>query len=300
MWRRGLGACIGGQVERSPERKRAVLLVGHGSESIEYSCGSIRLLANRLRLHPALGQVEPAFIHGKPSLTTILERFSGEWHICVVPMFAAEGHYTSTAIPAALKAARKAGSSCILEQAPALGLQPAYTASLASRARHLAVRAGIDPSRAAFLAIGHGSRRVSGPIDDAAGRLAAAMLPDFAASQALYLDCEPRAASWPMRVSATEIVVAPVFFSDARHAGEDVPRLFGAGGRFPTNRDEIAGPWSVEGRRVWYATMPPVTDDVVEIIASLACRGERHGGPGDGARAVKPRQQGSSAIGGAA
>jgi len=295
--RRGLTASIDGQIEPSLERKRAVLLVGHGSESIGNSCTSIRTLVDRLRLHPALGQVEAAFIHGEPSLTAVLGRFSGEIHVCVVPMFAAEGYYTTSAIPAALEAAREIRPSFALRQVPALGSQPAYTASLASRARQLAVRAGIDPSRTAFLAIGHGSQRASGPIDDAAGRLAAAMRRDFAASQALYLDCEPRAASWPMQVSAPNIVVAPVFFSGARHAGEDVPRLFGLGDRPSTNRDEITGPWFAEGRSVWYATMPPVTDCVVDIIASLARGGGRHGGPGDHARATKSRQRALVAIG---
>ncbi len=253
----------------------AVVLVAHGAEGMLGAGASLRLLAERLRRRSQLGRVEFAFIHGPPALAAVLDLLIAETSICVVPMFAAEGHHTRSIMPADIQAVVASRPWCAIQQAPALGVHPTYTQSLARRLRELVARAGVEPANADVLAIGHGSRRTSGLRDDAARRLADALRPEFASSQALYLDGEPSAASWPMHVQAPDLVVVPVFFSDARHASADVPRLFGRPGSMPALADVIDGPWLHAGRRLWYATMPPVSNCVADIVVELTYRDRR-------------------------
>lgn len=210
-----------------------------------------------------------SLVHGGRPPVQALERLAGAGPVCVVPMFAAEGHYTKSIVAGAIEAARARRPWSEVRQLQALGLQPGYTALLAARVRRLAVRAGVEPAGATFLAIGHGSQRASGPPDDAAQRLARVLRRDFAASLALYLECAPLASSWPGRLATRDAVVAPVLFSDARHAIRDVPALFGLAGSLSGGGDRITGPWPVDGRRIWYATLPPSAPDLAALIAGL-------------------------------
>ena len=286
MHRGGATARAGGQPGPAKIRGPAVILVAHGSKSVEAAGASARTLAERLRAHKDLGAVEVAFIHDRPSLADALAHLADELEVCIVPLFAAEGFHTLSAIPAAVETARANRPGQILRQASALGALPAYVGSLARRLRHLTAGTGIDRSKAAFLAIGHGSRHWAVPADDAASRLADALRPDFGTSDALYLDCEPAATSWPSRIAASTLVVAPVFFSDARHVARDVPHLFGLADHPPAIADALSGPWIAEGRSVWYADLPAVTSCVVNLIADLALSATKEGA--EPMRAMKP------------
>ncbi|MCC7045507.1 MAG: hypothetical protein IT562_02225 [Alphaproteobacteria bacterium] len=277
---------------RNPCRP-AVLLVGHGSENIEDSCASIERLGDRLRGRPEFAAVATAYVRGGMPLERALQRLAVAGPICVVPMFAAEGHYTKSLVATKIAAARERWPQIEVQQIQALGLQPGYVATLAARTRQLARVAGIETGGATFLAIGHGSPRAPGLPDDAAARLARALRPHFAAVRALYLQCAPLASAWHGQVRTRDAVVAPVLFSDARHAIRDVPALFGLGGSLAGGDDRIAGPWPIDGKRIWYATLPPSAPDVADLIADLAL-GLRWTGGHRGAAAARPSSSNAS------
>ncbi|MBL8699622.1 MAG: hypothetical protein JNK67_14685 [Alphaproteobacteria bacterium] len=253
-----------------PGRDPALVLVAHGASHNPTAGTSLRRLAEALRRRCADTTVAVAYVHGEPTLPAVLDSLGTEDAVCVVPMFAAEGHHTREVVRPALDAARRKRPLRRLMQAPALGTSPAYTASLARRLLALVSAAGIDPRGAAMLAIGHGRRGLSSPPDDAARRLAEALHPAFATSLALYLDGEPAAASWATRVAETDVVVAPVFFSDAQHASVDVPAIFGGPARSPGGADGIEGPWICAGRRIWSVALPPASGCVADIVVGLA------------------------------
>lgn len=259
----------------TPARESAVVLVAHGAPHHPGAGTSLRRLAESLRRRRSGAIAEVAFVHGEPTLDRALAGLSNEPSVCVVPMFGAEGHHTRRVIPDTLDAARSLRPWCSLRQAPALGILPAYTRSLARRLRALVADAALDAAQAAFVAIGHGRRGTTAAPDDAASRLEAALRHDFAASQALYLDGAPAAADWPMRIDRADVVVAPVFFSDAQHAAADVPKIFGLADMRPALTDGIAGPFTCDGRRVWIAALPPASACVADIVVDLARRGER-------------------------
>lgn len=257
-----------------PTGAPAVVLVGHGAAGAA-SGTSIRALADRLVDRGDCGAVEVAFLSGQPSLAAVLARLACASEICVVPLLAGEGHFTQTTLAEMLRdASDRRSTGDPVRQAPALGSHPWFTTFLAGHLHRLVAEAGIDRTGSAFLAIGHGSRRTAGRAD-AAVRLADAMRSDFAVSLALHLDSEPFAASWPALIAARDIVVAPVFFSDGRHARVDVPRLFGFDREAPNDAQRLLGPWPHLGRRVWYATIPIACDAVADIVVRIVRSGAR-------------------------
>lgn len=249
----------------------AVVLVAHGSASEDANGTSLGILADRLRTRPGMGAVEVAFLHGSPNLPDALERLAVEREIRIAPMFAAEGYYTTTVIPALIAAAVTRRPRQSFRQLLPIGTHPGYVSSLARRLKRLALSADIDLASTALLAIGHGSRHPKASGREATAGLAQSLRDEFRSSDALYLDREPRAASWPSRIEAQSVLVAPVFFSDARHLRHDVPALFGLGCRVPGTYDSISGPSASHGKTIWYAEMPAVTACIADVVVDLAC-----------------------------
>lgn len=258
-----------GAVASNARRERAVVLVAHGAADSPTAGTSLRRLAGELRRRCADTTVAVAHIHGEPTLPSVLDALDVEDSVWIVPMFAAEGHHTRARLPAALDDARARRPAQAIRQTAALGTLPAYTRSLARRLRKLVAATAIDARTAALVAIGHGRRGATTPPDDAARRLADALRPDFAESLALYLDGEPSAAAWATRTTSTDVVVVPVFFSDAHHASLDVPRIFGRPATHPAPADGIDGPWPCAGRRIWSVALPPASICVADIVLDL-------------------------------
>jgi len=248
----------------------SIVLVAHGSTSGGAAGTAVGVLADRLRARPDAGPVEIAFLHGSPNLPQALARLAEAREVWVLPMFAAEGHFTASVIPAAIATAAALRPHQLLRQLPPIGTHAGYVSSIARRLRRLVSHAGIDLGEMAFLAIGHGSRHAGARDRDAAEGLARSLRSECRSSEALYLDCEPRADAWASRVTETSVVVAPVFFSDAGHARCDVPRLFGLGHRTPATADAMVGPITCQGKTIWYAELPPSTACVADLILDLA------------------------------
>lgn len=247
----------------------AIVLVAHGSASEDSAGASIDILADRLRGRPGAGPIETAFLRGSPSLPDVLARLSEVREIRILPMFAAEGYYTASVIPAAIADAGALRPRQLLRQMLPIGTHPGYVSSIAHRLRTLVSNAGIDPAGTSFLAIGHGSRHAAEGGRGAAEGLARSLRAEFRSSEALYLDREPKADAWVSRVAGTSVVVAPVFFSDASHVRCDVPALFGLGCRVPATVDAICGPVDCRGKTIWYAEMPPSAACVADLVSDL-------------------------------
>ncbi|MBM3524179.1 MAG: hypothetical protein FJX57_14590, partial [Alphaproteobacteria bacterium] len=269
-----------------PRRGPALILVAHGAQQRPTAGTALRRLAAQLREHRGTAAVEVAYLHAEPGLASVLAALAPAGPVCVVPMFAADGAHARAAVEATIAETRRRHPRSVIRRVAALGQHLAYVGSLARRLHALVDTAAITPGRADFVAIGHGSRRAGRPPEDAARRLAESQRGVFATSQALYIDGEPSAAQWSARTACRDVVVAPIFFSDARHAGVDVPALFGRPQSIPAITDRLDGPWLCEGRRVWSALLPPSAPCVADLVLDLALRGTIDGS----ARALRDRR----------
>lgn len=269
-----------------PRHGPALILVAHGAQQRPTAGTALRRLAAQLRERRGTTAVEVAYLHAEPGLASVLAALAPAGPVCIVPMFAADGAHARAAIEAAIAEARRRLPRSVIRRVAALGRHPAYVGSLARRLHALVDDAAIAPGQADFVAIGHGSRCTGRPPEDSARRLAESQRAVFATSQALYIDGEPAAAEWSARTACRDVVVAPVFFSDARHASVDVPALFGRPESIPAISDRLDGPWPHAGRRVWSALLPPCAPCVADLVLDLALRDTTAGS----ARALRGRR----------
>ena len=250
--------------------RSGVLLVGHGSASHPESARPILDLAEALRARGLFAEVAAAFMKQPPFLAEVAAAMGPET-VHVVPVFAGAGHYTRTLIPRALPAGRR-----FILCAPA-GTHPGIPDLLAERARRRAAQAGMVAADSTLLLIAHGSARPGGAGDTARAIAAKLTLSGrFGQVALVFLEQEPRAAGWPGLVGRADVLALPLLIAQSRHAGRDIPALFGLA-------PHQVGPVCAHGHRVALATgfggEPQLADMVIDLVGqagpNYALAGER-------------------------
>jgi len=238
----------------SPDRP-ALVLVGHGSARHPEAGAPLLALADAIRRRDAFASVEARFLKQKPRLGPPAPAPL----TVIVPVLTGGGAFAETRL------AEQAGLDGPLTQRPGrrilltppVGAHPGFAALVERTAEQTARAAGLDPAASVLLLIGHGASRPEGAAGTAqaiADRIAATG--HFAEVVALFLEQEPFAADWPMRVGQRPAVVLPLLLSQGAHARADLPALFGA---------ERSG-----GFRVVMAAPPTDPEQLAEIVEALA------------------------------
>ncbi|MGQ9590707.1 MAG: uroporphyrinogen-III C-methyltransferase, partial [Planctomycetota bacterium] len=170
-------------------------------------------------------EVAVAFHRGEPRFAEILDRLEAE-EVTVVPFLTSAGHCSRAVLPRELARARRF-PEVRLRIAEPVGTHPRMAAILERRALELARSRGLDPSRAALLVAGHGTRRH--PESRRATERAAAAIAArrrFAAVVPAFLDEDPRVEDAARRCESPAMIAVPFLVAGA-HAIRDVPSRLG-------------------------------------------------------------------------
>lgn len=212
------------------EARPALLLVGHGSESVAAAGSGLLAHADLIRAAGAFRAVAAGFLNGAPTLEEALAAL-GPGPVSVVPYFMGEGYFTTVAIPRRLDralAALGAGDRAMRVCAP-VGRNPALAGLLASRAERACAGAGLAPDRTVLLLVGHGNPRSSDSSQllrahaERLGREAR-----FGAVEVAFLEEEPLLPDALVRTRGRDVVAVGVLAGEGKHTVEDVPGLVAA------------------------------------------------------------------------
>ncbi len=198
-----------------------LILIGHGSARHPHSGQPLHALARAMEdLGPWTARA--AFMKQSPSPAQVLAQMTTD-RVVVVPVFAGQGYYTDTLVPAAVPAPP---DKRILFTPP-VGCHPLIPDLLARRGETVAIQAGLDPHRTSLLMIAHGSSRPGGSGQTARG-IATAIdaLNRFGQVVLTFLEQSPLATDWPMLVNQPHVVALPLLIAQGTHASQDIPALF--------------------------------------------------------------------------
>lgn len=247
--------------------RRALILVGHGSSRHPASALPIQALARALAARGDWDQVAAVFMKQAPPVAGVLDRIAAE-QVVVVPVFAGQGYYTDTLIPAALGLDSRSGDDGrrVVYTAP-VGCDPRVPDLMAARARARALAAGWDPAGCSLVLIAHGSSRPGGS-GNTAQAIAAAMRVHggFAQVVPTFLEQAPHAADWAALATCERVVALPLLVAQGMHASQDIVPLFGLSG-------EDSGPVVQAGHQVVLTTGLGAEPELVDIVAAIAHAG---------------------------
>jgi sirohydrochlorin cobaltochelatase len=123
-----------------PPGRRALVLLGHGTDLNKSSGGVIYLNAERIRERGLFDMVEVGFLDQEPEIGAVVENVEAE-NVVLIPVFIAEGWHTRETIPEDLGLtgevtvkATAGGEKTIFYGAP-VGTHPSMAALIAARAR---------------------------------------------------------------------------------------------------------------------------------------------------------------------
>lgn len=253
----------------------ALVLVGHGSSTNPDSGAPTRAHGETLRRLGLFDEVHVAFWKETPRLGEILHQVSAP-EVYVVPNLACKGYVTGEVIPREMglsgPVTRLAGGERTVRLCDPVGEHPRIARVLAEHARAIMAGAGLDPARVCVLLVGHGTTRNRGSairtqaLADglADGGMAAEV-------RCAFLEQEPLVADWARHTAAEAVIVMPFMISNGLHGAEDVPALLGLDPGAPEllrmAREGVpAGPFSVQGRRLWYCRAVGSEALIVEIV----------------------------------
>ncbi|MDX6379738.1 MAG: sirohydrochlorin cobaltochelatase [Rubrobacteraceae bacterium] len=125
-----------------PPGRRALVLLGHGTDLNKSSSGVIYLNAERIRERGLYDLVEVGFLDQDPEIGAVVENVETE-NVVLIPVFIAEGWHTRETIPQGLGLtgevtvkATAGGEKTIFYGAP-VGTHPSMAALIAARAREI-------------------------------------------------------------------------------------------------------------------------------------------------------------------
>jgi sirohydrochlorin cobaltochelatase len=119
-----------------PPGRRALVLLGHGTDLNKSSGGVIYMNAERIKERGLYDLVEVGFLDQDPRIAEVVESVEAE-NVVLIPVFIAEGWHTRETIPEDLGLTgevTRTGNKTIFYGAP-VGTHPSMAALIAARAR---------------------------------------------------------------------------------------------------------------------------------------------------------------------
>ena len=199
--------------------------MGHGSNRRGGANPGLAAHVAALRGRRIFAEVRAAVLYGAPAPEQALAGLRAP-EVILAPMLMCDGHCARVVLPRAfgLDGPLPSRFGRRFTICPPLGLLPALTRLIVTRAQAAARCRGLPPEDVNLLLIGHGSTRDPASrratLWHAAGARAAAV---FGGVSAAFLDQEPFLAQALGGPSVPTVAVG-LFAADGLHASEDVPR----------------------------------------------------------------------------
>lgn len=248
---------------------RALLLAAHGSLENPASGLAARRHVQALRERGLFHQVAAAFWKEFPSLREAAYEIACD-EVYVVPLFMAEGYFTSRVVPRelGLEGPFTVRGGQGWHYTPAVGADPRMAGVIAGRARAALAAGGVGSDTAGLLVVGHGT--VQNPRSKATVLAHAEQLRaggGFGWVGTAWLEEPPRVVEAIAAADAGDVAVVPLFVADGLHTDHDIPRDLGLE-RLATGGWRLPG--EVAGKRVWYTSAVGTDPAMAEVILSLA------------------------------
>jgi sirohydrochlorin cobaltochelatase len=246
--------------------RTALVLAAHGSRVEPRTNAQLAAAADRIAVTGVFDEVTPAFHHGAPSFSTVLDGLSAD-AIVVVPVMTSEGYYCDVVLPRELRRNRRFEAATVVLTRP-VGTHPAM-AGLARRRFDTLVREfRLDPSTTCAAVVGHGTARHARS-REATVQLAQVLQrsSDFAEFRFAFLDEPPRVETL-LEAAAESLVVVPFLISGGPHATADIPRQLGM------SLEAAASPpfvGRIDGRTMICDRAVGEDPCLMELILDLAC-----------------------------
>ncbi|MCP5367867.1 MAG: cobalamin biosynthesis protein CbiX [Hyphomicrobiales bacterium] len=259
----------------------ALVIVGHGSSISANSSLATTLQGNEIRRRNLFAEVHEAFWKEAPFLGDVLDDVAAP-RIFVVPNLACRGYITSSVIPRTMGLTGRVterigrhGHQTVVLCEP-VGTNPRIARVVAGRAEAIVTEFGLAAERTCLMLVGHGSKRnAQSSIQTQAIAAALADQGVFAEVTVAFLEQDPTVANWRQATTAESVIVMPFMISNGLHGAEDVPALLGIDPADPAmarmaEEGIPAGPYAIDGRRVWYCravgSEPGVADIIVDQV----------------------------------
>jgi sirohydrochlorin cobaltochelatase len=297
-------------------RRRALVLVGHGSHYHAQSSKPTRLLADALRDRGLFHEVVAAFWKEEPNLARVFDLVDSD-DVFIVPYFMSDGYFTRTVIPRELGLDGKVTSR---ENRRFFYSEPVGSHPLVAKAIQRCVANVVTEVRGAkpqeqeitVILSGHGTTRdehSAQALLEQVRLLAGAGI--FGDVLAAFMEEEPFDRDVLAKVKTRYAVVIPFFISDGLHSREDLPvnlgLLKGENGEElsnpilnPAGSETIQALWlaSALGEEPW---MAEVVLDRVRELESFASQPFSPGLPREltlsSALALEVRREGELSLG---
>ncbi|MBI2300365.1 MAG: hypothetical protein HYU66_15705, partial [Armatimonadetes bacterium] len=248
---------------------RALLLAAHGSLENPASGLAARRHVQALRARGLFHQVAAAFWKEFPSLREAAYEIVCD-DVYVVPLFMAEGYFTSRVVPRelGLEGPLTLRGGQRWHYTPAVGADPRLAEVIAGRARSALAAGGVNGDSAGLLVVGHGT--VQNPRSKTTVLAHAEALRaggGFGWVGTAWLEEQPGVVAAIGAAAADDVAVVPLFVADGKHTDEDMPRdlglerLVGGGWRLPGQ---------AAGKRVWYTSAVGTDPAMADVVLSLA------------------------------
>jgi len=259
----------------------ALVLAAHGSRIEPLTNRQVRSYVDQISKLGLFGEVTPAFHHGEPSFSTVLDRLTAD-DVIVVPLMTSEGYFSQTVLPRELAKNRRVGELSLHQTRP-LGAHAMMPDLVVRRAMKLTSDWGMRPQAVSLCIVGHGTDR------DLRSRETTVELAGLVESRQLFgevlfafLDEEPGVETVVERSSGKAIIVVPFMITDGPHATKDTPSRLGL-----TVADRARPPFAGQvGDRLVICdaaigTDPAIVGIIVELAQSAVERPQRTtvGGP---------------------
>ena len=214
-------------------RSSALLLLGHGSATVQGASNSLQQMAGILAQRQLFAEIATGFLAGEPEMAATLAQVAAA-RVYLLPCFISAGYFSQTRIPATLGLAgavtvrQVGGSRQVLCYCEPLGEHPALADIAEAMARRQAVTSGIEPAKASLLLVAHGNARHPASAEGAARHAARiAGRGQFARVALGYLEQAPLL---PEALGALpgDVLVVGLFAAEGRHGGADLVQAVAA------------------------------------------------------------------------
>ncbi len=203
----------------------AVLLIGHGSDSLPDAARPLFAHADVIRGMARFAEVGAGVLRGEPNAGQIFDGLTAAV-VHVVPFFLEDGFFTRMAIPDLLLP--RVPSSRVVRFCPPVGTYDGISAAMSRRVLNYCELFGIAPNTLTVILAGHGSARDPGRAR--ALKRHTEMLENsgrFGRVKAAFLEEPPRLAAALAASRGHHVAVLGYLANEGTHAIQDLPRIIG-------------------------------------------------------------------------
>jgi len=230
-----------------------LLLAGHGS-SLPGIENPVQIHRQTLQETGIFADVVTGYLKQAPLLDDVLAQISTDT-LFVVPVLTGHGYITDELIPGALSVLN--GRTQVRMCEP-IGCHPDNAGLFAGRIRAILDDNNLSPANVSAVLAAHGNR--TNPQNALQAKALARAIRDICGvtTKAMFIEEDPLISDWTSMNTAENLIVLPFMIGGGRHGAEDVPTMVGLDPQNPDLQSlgaeiSVAGPFNIQGRKVWYS-----------------------------------------------